>query len=473
MRIIGRRAILLPVGLKLPVSARPPGRSVAVYGYVAAQAAQVQVRGRVAVRFPGVRRDAPAPVTVRTWPVRVVWAQPGVAEFNRRRGFVRLPRVRREAPIVAVVAAVGEEVVELRLFSPSGVEFGRVSDFNWLGCSVRVNEPGLMEAELRGGHAALSQLVHRSLVEVWRKDPPNGVGWYRHFSGVYLDQDRTLFQVPTLTLRAAGDVWLLSTRVVNYHAGYTGRAKFINQKGETIAKSLVTYNVTASATTANGRKRAGTNWPGTVITVETDQLRGNTLDWYCMGDNLLETLQALALVGGGDFDLVKVGSSSWEFRWYPGQLGVDRSGSVVFSTGRDNMGDARYRFDRMKAGTVAAVWGQGEGSARDYVTRTGTDFEAENDIEFFVNATDVELGNMAGLNASGDQSLQAQRAREMFGFRALQTKSTLFQAHYGLGDLVTVVNPFTGASAVQKVQAVHLALERGKPVEIEPELGTP
>lgn len=371
-------------------------------------------------------------------------------------------------PVVEV--AVGEAVVELRLFSPDGVEFARISDFDWLTCALRVNTPGVLECQLRGNHRALTNLVHRSQVEVWRKDPPNGIAWYRHMSGVYVDQDRALFKVPTLLMRAAGDLWRLGARIVNYPANTLDRSKFLNDPAETIAKGLVTYNVTASATTGNGRKRNGTNWPATGVSVETDEGRGEVLNWYCHGDNVLSSLQELALVGGGDFDLVKTGLNAFEFRWYPGQLGTDRSTQVYFGLARDNMGDPRYRFDRWNEGTVAAVWGQGEEANRDYVTRTGPDYSTDNDLEFYVAATDVELGNTSGLNAAGDRALEEKRAREAFSFVARQTRNTIYKVHYDLGDLVGVVNPFTGASSVAKVMGVRMVFERGKPLQFETEL---
>lgn len=361
-------------------------------------------------------------------------------------------------------------VLELRLFSPGGVEFGRVSDFEWVGCTTRVNGPGFLQCQLRGDHDALSELEHRGLVELWRKDGAHGVDWYRHFSGIYMDQDRSLFEVPTAVIRAPGDLHMLRRRIVNWAAGTLNRSKFISDPAETVMKLLVQYNCTGDATVANGRKRDGDNWPGSVVSIETDVGGGNVLDWYCHGAVLLETLQELALAAGGDFELFKSSSSSWEFRFHAGQLGEDRTGSVTFALQFDNVGEPRFRLDRLGEGTVACVWGQGEGVAREYVTREGPDFSSENDIEFYVNATDIEFGNTAGLEARGDVALEEKRARAVSSFRALVTEGTMFQRDFGLGDLVKAVNAFTGEVTTPQVVAVHLGLD-GEGVEtVEAEL---
>lgn len=359
---------------------------------------------------------------------------------------------------------------ELRLFTPAGVEIARVSDFEWLSCSKRVNAPGFLQCQLRSDHWALEDLEHRGLVEHWRADPDFGVDWYRHFSGVYLDQDRSLFEVPTAVMRAWGDEVMFRRRIVNYPADVSDRSKFLSTPAETIMKSLVQYNVTSDATTGNGRKRDGTNWPATVISVETDAAGGNTKNWYCHGEILLETLQELAQIAGGDFALVKTGANAWEFRFYAGQLGSDRTGRVTFALQYDNIGDPRWRLDRSNEGTVACVWGQGEASARDYATRTGPDYGSDNDIEFYVAATDVALGDTDGLNARGDVALDERRAKALSSFRAMLNEGTVYQRDFDLGDLVRAVNPFTGTVTTPKVVAVHLALDKEMVETIEPEL---
>ncbi len=236
---------------------------------------------------------------------------------------------------------------------------------------------------------------------------------------------------------------------------------------------LVTYNITSSATTGNGRKRNGTNWPATQITVQEDLEGGNSLNWYCFGQNLLENLQKLAPIAGGDFDLVKTSPTAYEFRWYLGQLGTDRSATVKFALGLGNMGLPEYSESRIDEKTVACVWGQGEDSARDYATRTGANYATTNDIELFVDANDIVFGDADGLNDKGDQKLREVEAIRSFRFNALQAPATLYGVHYFLGDLATVINPVNSAEYVQKIAAITQTLSPDGKQSIDVEVNVP
>lgn len=370
-------------------------------------------------------------------------------------------------------------VYELRIFSPTGALLKRVSDFLWLSCAMRVNSPGMIQAGLPTGdpadsgrdaarRAVIASLTHRGLVELWRKDDAMGVDWQRFFGGLFLSQERTWEGNETFTLTAPGYLWLLKTRIVNWPADTANRTLFTAAYAETIMKTLVSYNAGASATVANGRKRAGAL---TGLTVEADSARGLALDWTCPGDNLLETLQKIAPLGGGDFDLTRQGAAGWQFQYFNDQRGADRTGTVIFSMGRANMGSPQYVYNRIDEATTACVWGQGEGALRQYLTRTGADWAVDNDNEIFVNASDVETTSAS--NARGDNYMSENRAREVFTFKVQQTPSCQFGRHYNLGDLVTVVNPFTGASSTQKVSAVTLGLAQDGAETLDIEVTTP
>jgi hypothetical protein len=370
-------------------------------------------------------------------------------------------------------------VHELRTFSAAGVAQYRVTDYNWLACTIRVNAPGMLSVGLPTAapddpvldakcKSVISSLEHRSHVELWRKNEDLGIDWYRHFGGLYLKQNRKLAEVERFTLYAPGYPWLLGTRVIDWFADTASRTAFVSAKAETIMKTLVNYNAAAAATIANGRKREGAI---TGVTAVADSAAGNTLDWYCFGDNLLETLQKLAKVAGGDFDLVKTATNAFEFRWYTGQLGTDRTTTVKFAVELGNMGSPEYNYDRLDERTAACVWGEGKATSRAYVTRTGPDYAAGNNVEMFVNASDVNT--TAGLNARGDQKLDDTRAREELSFDILQTPACMFGLHYYLGDLVTVQNPFTGASFTAQINAVTIGLQEGGEVNTTVEVATP
>ena len=338
-----------------------------------------------------------------------------------------------------------------------------------LGFSYRkqVNHPGILTFRLRGDHGLLSSLADKWQIEVYRR--PSGQAWARDFVGIYRQPEWTFTDRKTFQAYCPGLTSMLGWRVVNWPANTASRSKFTSAVGETIMKTLITYNATSSASTANGRKRAGAI---TGLSVEADGANGSTIDWYCHGKNLLETLIELADVAGGDYDLVKTSSTAWQFRWYTGQLGTDRTASVIFAMERGNMAEPVYREKRLNERTVMCVWGQGEDAGRDYVTRTGVNYAAGNDIEEYINATDVAKGDTAGLNTRGDQKAVEFEAQEEFLFKTLQAPASLYGVHYFLGDLVTAVNPFTGADLTLKVNAVSVSVNERGEESITPEFET-
>jgi hypothetical protein len=357
----------------------------------------------------------------------------------------------------------------LDVYDTAGALQASITDFLLLVYTRRVNHPGNLLFSLSGDHALLSLIEDKWEIEVWRK--PNGGVWRRELTCIYRDE-RWLYgdNGSVFTAYCVGIVSKLSWRIVNWPAGTTNRTRFANTKAETIMKTLVNYNASSAATVANGRNRDGAI---SGITIETDGSNGNDLDWYCHGANLLETLQELSSIGGGDFDLVKTGVNTWQFRWYTGQLGDDLSATVAFSMPLGNMGRPVYQFTRSTEKTVAGVFGQGEASDRDYVTRTGDNYSSSNDIEMYVDARDVAKGDTDGLNARGDARLDREKAREEFEFHTLDTKSTRYGIHFDLGDLVTAINPFNDQAYITKVNAVTVALDESGDENIDVEMAIP
>ena len=341
-----------------------------------------------------------------------------------------------------------------------------ITDFAALAYTRKVNSPGLMQLTLRGDHPLLAAMQDKWQLEVWRK--PAGGAFALDFVGLARQEEYYYGDRSTAVLTCPGLMSMLAWRVVAWYAGVANRSKFISAKAETISKTLVSYNATSSASVANGRIRAGTI---AGLSIEADAAGGETVDWFCAWANLLETLQELARVGGGDFDLVKLTATTWQFRWYTGQLGTDRSASVIFAVQRGNMANPQYKALRISEVTAAIVGGQGEASSRVTAVRTGVNYAAGNDIEAFVNASDVST--TAGLQARGDVALVEMQAAGEFNFAVLQTPACEYGTHYGLGDLVAAANPFTGASETLKVGEAHIRLDGGGNEQIEIRMVTP
>lgn len=345
----------------------------------------------------------------------------------------------------------------LNVYNATGALQFTVTDFTALNYLRRVNYPGLLTVSLRGDHPLMAAIQDKWQVEVWRR--PEGGTFGRDFVGLYRQPEYYHGdQGSRAVLTCPGILSLLSWRIVAWKASTTSRSKFTGAKAETIMKTLANYNAGAAATAANGRIRDGAI---SGLSVEADGANGTTQDWFCAYDNLLETLQNLAAVAGGDFDLVKTGAATFQFRWYTGQLGADRTVSVIFALERGNMANPQYRQLRMDEKTVSIVGGQGEDAARTVAVRTGANYSASNDVEVFTNATDADT--TAGLNTRGDAALKEAQAREEFSFDVLQTPATVYGQHYTLGDLVTAINPFTGVSMTLKIDEVTITLdERGR-----------
>lgn len=353
----------------------------------------------------------------------------------------------------------------LDILTAAGVKLAEVTDFLALSYQRRVNAPGLLSFTLPGDHPVLSDIEHNSQVIVYRRNPEMGLAaWTPDFYGLYRGQRRQHTDHDLFVAACPGVLTMLAWRIIAWKAGVTNRSRFDDKPAETIMKTLVQYNAGASATTANGRIRDGVIEG---ITVAADGGFGNVISKGCAYENLLEALQEIAAIGGGDFDLVKTGAATWQFRWYTGQRGTDRTDSVLFALERGNMAAPEYTHDRVDERTVCIVAGQGEESDRAVEVRTGPDYAADNDIETFVEASD--LTTTAGLQSRGDTELEESRARQQFEFGVLQTPGCFYGVHYTLGDLVKA--RYGPVSLTQKIVGISVSVDKkgveGIDVELE------
>lgn len=347
---------------------------------------------------------------------------------------------------------------QVRIKNTAGVLQAVLTDFESLAYTKRVNMPDVASWRLKGDHDSISLHTHRGQVEVWRRyqdeEHDIDIDWYADFKGLYLDHEYQYQDRDVFTARAYGTNWLLATRWIAWYASTTNRTKFTAQPAETILKTLVDYNAGPNATVGNSRLREGAI---TGLSIEVDGAGGNSLDWTCPWQNLLTNLQSLTRVAGGDFDLVRTGATTVEFRWYLGQLGTDRSATVIFALERGNMANPRYRYNRADEKTAVIVAGQGDLDDRATVVRTSADYSASNDVEGFKDARNWD--STSGLNSAGDQYLDEKRAAQELIFDVLQTPASLYGSHYFLGDLVTARYHTT---LTQKIVGVTVDFSNGQ-----------
>lgn len=338
--------------------------------------------------------------------------------------------------------------------SISGTAQAIITDYRWLTYAREVNNIGVVQFEIAGDHTAIQYLTRDAQVEIWRRDTAYGIDWYCDFYGLIQDDTRNhdAEGVEHYTVTAYDGYHLLKRRVVAYYAETENRSAYTGIPVETIAKNLVTYNLTSAGTVADGRMRDATL---TGVSVEADSGRGVAVDWSCAWDGVLSELQKLADLGGFDFAMVKTGPRAWEFRYYPDQLGTDRTQTVVFALERGNMAMPQLVRVRGNSATVAVVGGRGEESDRAIVVRYGANYSADWDVETFYNAS--SFSSDEGLNSAGDAVLVERGPTEIFRFETVQTPGTLYGLHYFLGDTATA--RYAGTVYTVQVSSVVITVD--------------
>jgi hypothetical protein len=343
---------------------------------------------------------------------------------------------------------------QLRVYSPAGALQHIIGDLLTLAYVREVNSPGVLTFDLPAGHLAIDDFERDSQIEVWRQDLAVGLSWSCDFYGFWRGEQRSANAdgAPLYRATCVGQMDLLRRAVVAYRAATANRSEFTSQPAETIAKRLVTYNATSSGAVADGRVR---NVTLSGIVLQGDAANGPNLTMRCAWRNLLEVLKDLAELGGGDYDLVKTSAAQWEFRWYNGQLGLDRTSTVRFALNYGNMANPVLHRDYSREPTVAIVGGQGADASREIVVRTGANYYAtHNAVETFVDARNETA--TAALEATGDVELSLGQARADLSFDVLQVPQTYYGLHYMLGDLVKGI--YDGFSATKQVRRVSVSV---------------
>ncbi len=360
------------------------------------------------------------------------------------------------------------------LYSSAGVKQAEFVNFDYLTYTKRLNAPGSLKFRVEANHNAVQYMTDKAQVEVYRRNLDVGLDWYADFVGLVRDdvQEQDADGRDTVTLICPGVLHMLEWRGIAWKAGTANKSLFTTVKGETLLKTLVQYSITSSATTGNGRVADGTMSSPVSISIQADAAGGNVLgSWGCAWRPLLEELQAIAKVAGGDFDLIKIGATTFEFRWYSGQRGADyRTGAsaLKFSTKLGNMAKPKLTRARTRVRTQAVVAGAGDSGGRETATRTGNSYSSSNVVEQIFDARNLPAG--ANLNAEGDTRLGELKLREEMTFNILQQPSCYYGKHYAingaLGDLVNV--EYRSYSASHKIIGYVIGWDdKGESVSVE------
>lgn len=290
-------------------------------------------------------------------------------------------------------------------------------------------------------------------------------GFVSAFVGIIRDFDISTDEssITYIDFIAPAENHILSWRSVLFYAGADDRSTFESGAAETIMKTVIEYNFTASAIPANGRHRNGDLLPGMGlnISIGADMEAGNLLSASFMGSNVLTALQKLAENGGGDFQLSWLGGNDWEFEFYPGQLGNDKSSGpdrVLFSLQNNTMRNPRLIKTGARASSGVAA-GEGQGDLREITEVFGPDYSPDYDFETFVDARQEKTE--AGREYRGALKLDEQKAKEELSFTVLQTSNQFYspiditgKKTYKAGDLILA--NYRGVDQVRKIERIQV-----------------
>lgn len=355
--------------------------------------------------------------------------------------------------------STSEYRIDLRAPAPSGALQAQIDGTSYTNLKLTryVNAPGYFSFSINTFHPAFQYVVNDAIVVIWRRNVTQGLDWYIEFTGLVRQTRREYKTYDELTVSGSGSLSLLARRYILYYANTANRTLFASVPAETIMKTLVDYNAGASATVGNSRLRAGTI---AGLSVQANGAQGNAMPLACAYDNLLSTLQFISTTGGGggDFDLVLTSGANYEFRFYPGQFGTDRTATILFALEYGNMANPVYTINRFEQKTVAVVGGQGQDSGRAIAVRTGSEYATGIDIELFVDGRNEST--TAALEKRGDIALDANKNKlKSFSFDVLQVPSYFYGQHYFLGDLVSY--RYTDISGTIKIIGVTTSVDNG------------
>jgi hypothetical protein len=340
--------------------------------------------------------------------------------------------------------------VRQAVFTATGRD-GGFNGFLYVTWRKRVNGTDIAELAINAANPDAIYLLDKYQLEIWRSDPQIGLADYMSFDGIirddqpYTDSDNR----DRLIVRAYGPNSLLARRRIAYPANEPNFTLFTAQPAETVMKRLVRYNCDPTyAITANKRDRQ----PNTMnLTTTTDLARGNVIDWSCGGrTNLLDELNKIASIAGGDFAVTKVSAGNYSFEFYPNQLGTDRTGGtnpIIFSKDRGNMSEPTLVRTRSSEKTVALVGGRGENDTRVVRVVGGANYSATNDIEVFIDGRNATT--FAALESIGYQALAEAKFRNIIEYDVIQQSLCYIEKDYFLGDKVTA--KYAGVSVTQQV----------------------
>lgn len=242
--------------------------------------------------------------------------------------------------------------------------------------------------------------------------------------------------------------WLLGGRVVAYPAG-SAQAEMTDE-ADNILLEIIRDNMGADATAARA-------YNATYFTVQANASAGTPLAKGFSYQNVQDTIRAISeytrqLTPAIYYDVVPNGDG-FQVRIGVGQLGTDKSESVIFGPEYGNFQGGKLEYRSRDEVNFVYALGQGEGAARkvqtlEDTTRTGKSIWARRESA----VEDTSATSNAALLSKAYQELIANRPHERVSGVIQSTSDTQYQRDWNMGDKVGLT--FAGAQYVVLVPAV-------------------
>jgi Siphovirus ReqiPepy6 Gp37-like protein len=327
---------------------------------------------------------------------------------------------------------------QVRIYSPDTGELLTILT-NWhsLFLERKLNSFDEMQLSLHATDPNVKFFKLDTILEVWRLIDNPGARYYRETTLMHRTEQRELSteQREIFVSFSRGLIDLLRRRHVQY---YSTTAFTLKQgPADDIMKEFVIENAGPGAN--NAARRTAGHWNAAVLGLTVEDKKSIAPIWKGKHawDNLLDVLTDISSTTSVDFDVVRTGPRSFEFKTFYPQLGVDRSNFIIFSPQLGNMTDVSYAKSRSEEVTAVVVGGQGEGVDRRNLTRlnaSAADDSPWNLIES--NEDGRSQPTLADLQHIGDTALQEKAFSETFTFKVLQTDTRKYGSEYNLGDKI-------------------------------------
>lgn len=350
---------------------------------------------------------------------------------------------------------------QVRLFDPmSGLQTAILDDWNSLYYSLRLNDTSIHTFSIDGRDPRRALFVPDTMVEVYRSDLASGVANYLEYGAFHrTDQDQTTDRNDNLfTSYGRSYMDLIHRREVLYFSGSTGDIK--SGPADDIMKAYVRENAGPLATVGNGRLRDGVT---TGLAVAPDTGLATVWNGTASWKNLLDIVQQIAQHGSVDWDVIRTGSTTFQFNTYWPRLGTNRTvgNQTIFAPELGNMSLPYATLSRTEEANDIIVLGPGEGAARTFVEVQDIVAEGASPWNRIERAQDARNATTpAQMSDVGQTQRNALKATRKLSFQVIQSPGTVYGRDYRLGDLV--IARYKGIQEIKKVVGVEVTVSNGK-----------